>query len=204
MSARPVSLTRRLAGASVHLGWISAGVFILGFFLFADHATRAPPASLPRGEAIVVLTGDGARVPAGMQLLEQGAGERMFVTGVNPQVTDRELAALAAGAREAFDCCVDIDRAAPDTIGNAVQTARWARARGYGVLIVVTADYHMPRSLQELRAAMPEGEFIACPVTAVPGRGPWWTRPGYWRRLPPEYVKYLLANIRLWMSGPAG
>jgi uncharacterized SAM-binding protein YcdF (DUF218 family) len=203
MTARPGSLSRRIAGASVHLGWIAVGVFILGFFLFADHATRSPPRTLPDGEAIVVLTGDGARVPAGMQLLEHGVGERLFVTGVNPQVTDEELAALAAGAREAFDCCVDVDRAAADTIGNATQTARWARARGFTRIVVVTADYHMPRSLQELHAAMPEGRFIAYPVRAVSGRGPWWTRAGYWRRLPPEYVKYLLAHVRLWLIAPA-
>ena len=48
-----------------------------------------------------------------------------------------------------FDCCVDIDVAALDTVGNAVEALRWADDHGFDDLILVTSDYHMSRSLIE-------------------------------------------------------
>ena len=58
-----------------------------------------------------------------------------------------------------FDCCVDLGFTAANTLGNARETAEWARAKGYSALILVTADYHMPRARLELRAAMPEADI---------------------------------------------
>ena len=76
--------------------------------------------------------------------------------------------------------------------GNANETRAWAASRGYESLIVVTASYHMPRSLAELSLAMPGTELIPHPV--VPNNFPpsrWWLHGSVTRTLISEYFKFL-------------
>ncbi len=86
---------------------------------------------------------------------------------------------------------------AANTIGNARETAAWARAYGFRRLIVVTADYHMPRAILELRGALPEGRLQPYPVATdeLDPRRWWRTAPGA-RRMLVEYCKYLVILTR--------
>jgi uncharacterized SAM-binding protein YcdF (DUF218 family) len=169
---------------------------VAGFAVFAEHTTRrVPPDPLPRADGVVALTGaGGARLATAMALLEQGAASRLLITGVNPTTTDEDVRRIANGSQEKFDCCVDLDRAARTTVGNAREAAAWARERGYRSLILVTSDFHMPRSLLELERAegMSEVEIMPYPVRADSGR-PWWRDLTASRRLATEYVKFLAA-----------
>jgi uncharacterized SAM-binding protein YcdF (DUF218 family) len=94
-------------------------------------------------------------------------------------------------------CCIDLGRGAEDTLGNAAETAAWAREHSFTRLILVTDDYHMPRSYTELTLALPEAEIYRHPVRTR------WTDPRLWRsdlsaaaRLGGEYVKYLMIRGR--------
>jgi uncharacterized SAM-binding protein YcdF (DUF218 family) len=98
------------------------------------------------------------RLEAATKLLEDGKGQRLLISGVNREATRADVLGVTKAGKPIYDCCVDLGFAAADTIGNARETAEWAKAKGYKSLIVVTADYHMPRSMLELRAAMPEVE----------------------------------------------
>ena len=81
-----------------------------------------------------------------------------------------------------------------DTRGNARETAAWVRARGVRRVHLVTANYHMARSLLEFRRAMPEVTIVAHPVIADRVRlDDWWWRPGTASLLASEYTKYLAA-----------
>lgn len=186
---------------------IGAGValfaFLAGFAVFTERTTRhVPPDPVPRADGVVALTGGGgARLAAGVALLDAGAADRLLITGVNPSTTDEDVRRLANGDAGLFDCCVDIDRAARTTVGNAQEAAAWARAHGYASLIVVTSDFHMPRTLIELRHALGGATLHAYPVRRadIVGR-PWWRDPVAMRRLVVEYLKYLLILAR---SAPA-
>ena len=72
----------------------------------------------------------------------------------------------------------DIDHAALDTIGNAEESAKWVNSHGYGRVIVVTNNYHMPRSLVEFEA------LLARP-------GPWLAGCDFPFGLPRELVETL-------------
>ena len=72
-----------------------------------------------------------------------------------------------------------------------METAAWARARGFHCLVVVTANYHMPRSLEEFSAAMPGVTLVAYPVPEIVAARRWWLDPGAFRTLQYEYAKYL-------------
>jgi len=99
---------------------------------------------------------------------------------------------LTGLSEKEFSCCVDIDREAADTIGNARETAKWLRRKGYKSVIVVTAGYHMPRSLTELARELPEIRLHPYPVQPAPFTdAPWWLQPLKVRTLTAEYVKFL-------------
>jgi uncharacterized SAM-binding protein YcdF (DUF218 family) len=79
-------------------------------------------------------------------------------------------------------------------VGNARETAEWAKARGYSSLIIVTADYHMPRAMLELRAVLrpPQVTLQSYAVpTAILKSRQWWRSPRAARLMVVEYCKYL-------------
>ncbi len=172
-----------------------AVLWLVGLLAFGDRAARATPAPEPEvADGIVVLTGaSSARIDAAIQLLETGKGKRLLISGVNREVRPRELRDVARGAGHAYDCCVDLGFEAANTLGNARETAAWAKKHGFKSLIVVTADYHMPRSILELRAALPTMQFEPYPIaTETLDAHSWWKRGPEARRLILEYSKYLV------------
>ena len=147
----------------------------LGFVLFASVVTRMPAENNPHADGIVVLTGEGRRIAEGARLLDEGRAQRMLISGVFRRTGKKALLEISGLPEDKFDCCVDVGYNALDTVGNANETRAWAASRGYESLIVVTASYHMPRSLAELSLAMPGTELIPHPV--VPNNFPpsrWW------------------------------
>jgi uncharacterized SAM-binding protein YcdF (DUF218 family) len=173
--------------------------FVVGFWNFAERV-RGPetPPEPPQSQAIVALTGGSVeRLSTGVRLLEEQRGERLLISGVNAIVTDEELFSLLEVDPALAQCCVDLGRRADDTLGNAAETAAWARTHHFRRIILVTDDYHMPRSYAELKVALPEAEIHPYPVRTR------WTDPALWRsdlgaasRLGAEYVKYLVIRGR--------
>jgi uncharacterized SAM-binding protein YcdF (DUF218 family) len=153
--------------------------------------SEVPAAPLGPGEGVVVPTGGAARIATGFDLMAQGA-QRLLITGVHPDTT---LAALAAETGLTVDpCCIDLDHAAPDTIGNAAFAAEWAKKHQFTTIRLVTSWYHMPRSLVLFERAMPGTTIIAHPVfPANPPRDGWWQSGLAWRLVVVEYVKLLWA-----------
>ena len=191
---------------------IVALIWLVGLFAFAHRVRELTPADDPaRADAIVALTGPSSeRVNAAIRLLEQGKGQRVLISGVNREVRRRELRELTPGSSRLFNCCVDLGFEAEDTVGNAQEIAAWARAKGYDDLIVVTSDYHMPRSLVEIRGALP-GVRLTPYAVSTPSldNARWWRAAVTARRMTLEYLKYLVALgregvERLTRDRPAG
>ena len=182
-------------------GWtivLVVAAFAAGFALFSDHVSGlVTPPEPTRADAIIVLTGGHYRLDAAVDLLREGKGGRLLISGVNP-VADADDLRRATGAEQAlFDCCIDIDHAALDTIGNAAESARWAAENGFASAILVTNNYHMPRSLLEMQRADPSLRIVPYPVVNTPlGGGEWLRNPEALRVLFTEYTKYLAALTR--------
>ena len=138
------------------------------FLLFARRAAAMKPDPDLQGDAVVALTGgSGLRIAAGVQLVAEGRGKRLLISGVHPDVTMDDLIELAGGDPDVWACCVDIGHTAETTLGNGDETAAWAYENGYEELILVTSDYHMARSLLVLHAAMPDITLKPWPVRTV-------------------------------------
>ncbi|MQW05420.1 YdcF family protein [Sinorhizobium meliloti] len=172
-------------------------VFIGGFLQFADTVASLQPPATPKADAIVVLTGGFQRIDQAVDLLKLGAGKRLLISGVHPSTTRSQIRRNTQSSADLFKCCVDIGHAAIDTIGNATETSLWIRNRGYRTILVVTNNYHMPRSLLELRRARPETEFIAYPVVNSDLKTTNWLRnPLVLKAILLEYGKYSVATLR--------
>lgn len=176
---------------------VVALIWLSGLFAFAARVQQSTPAPLPPpAQGIVALTGAGSneRLAAAVGLLEDGYGERVLVSGVNRMASREDIRNVSRAVRRLYDCCVDLGFTAADTVGNARETAEWAKAMRYSSLTIVTADYHMPRAMLELRAVLGGAgvrlHSYAVPTPALKSRG-WWRSPRAARLMVVEYCKYL-------------
>jgi uncharacterized SAM-binding protein YcdF (DUF218 family) len=168
-----------------------------GFVWFVGEMPDPPARPYARTDAIVVLTGGSGRLTEGLQLLADGRAEKLFVSGVYRGVEVDELLRLARDAPQELACCIVLGYEADDTRGNARETAAWMRENGYSSLRLVTAVYHMRRSLLEFRRRLPHAEIVPHPVFPETFRQEdWWAWPGTFSLLVTEYVKYLAARLR--------
>ena len=183
---------------------VLATLFAGGFGWFANKVSHlTTPANPAKADAIIVLTGGQSRLDAAMDLLASGKGERLLISGVHPSASRRQLQAATGGDKRLFSCCVDIDRAALDTIGNAAESAKWVEQHRFGSIILVTNNYHMPRSLLEMHRLLADVEMSPYPVVNSPiDGGGWMTKPDVVRVLFTEYVKYMTALARSLVTSP--
>jgi len=179
---------------------IAALMIVWGFGLIR-FAASIPGELKDDGEAtdaIVVLTGGSGRLSTGLELLSQGRAKKLFVSGVYQSVDVTKLLELSQQAPEELRCCVEIGHSAGNTAGNATETAAWARRNGSGSLRIVTSSYHMPRSLLELRHALPGVTLVPHPIFSVNVKQDrWWAWPGTTNLIMGEYNKFLLAKLRI-------
>lgn len=194
-----LSAVRKAACAIGVGGAILGAAFLLGFAGFALSLPREEfPIPAP-AEGVVALTGGSDRVLDAATLLASGQARRMLITGVNRATRSAVIAKLLPMSRELFECCVDLGYQALDTAGNAKETRDWARARNITrTLIVVTSNYHMPRALVEISAALPNVELFPFPVVSEHiNVSDWASDLRVARFIGKEYLKYLGSLLRV-------
>ena len=212
-SSRPVFRRRRgeglrrrftrLAGAALLLLLIWLGGLIYFTTLIPDSVADPTTAT----DGIVVLTGGSERLREGFRLLADGKAKRLLISGVyhEANLTDLLREAPASLSQQLKDCCITIGYRAGNTLGNATETAEWAAANNLHSLRLVTADYHMPRSLLEFSHALPGALIIAHPVFPEDVKSKeWWLWSGAAGQVVSEYHKYLAARVRGWIDRLAG
>lgn len=193
--ARVITNLRRTMLVIIALAMLGLG---LGFAWFVGRVTGDDMTADRKAEGIVVLTGGALRINDAIELLAAGRGQRLLITGVNPTTHTAELARLTPRYGRLFGCCIDLDHSAVNTSGNAIETRRWTRERGFRSLLVVTSAYHMPRAIAELSHELPDIALIEFPVLTERERAePWWRNPTSARLVISEYLKFVYAVIRM-------
>jgi uncharacterized SAM-binding protein YcdF (DUF218 family) len=142
-------------------------------------------------DAIVVLTGGSERIETGLSLLDEGLADRLFVSGVGEQVKTGDLLPRTPSLRADVREKVTVGTAANNTPGNALETAAWARTMDVHSIRLVTAAYHMRRSLLEFHAAMPGIAIVPHAVFPANVKSDWWRWPGTASLFAREYSKFL-------------
>ena len=190
------SWIRRIFGLGFWAATIATIVGFLGFLGFVYSIDRSEQRPETRADGIVALTGGAQRIGDAIDLLAKGYAKRLLISGVNENTSRDQIARLNPGQRRLFDCCVDLDYRARNTIGNAIETRRWAEKNGFDTIIVVTSNYHMPRTLAELDHALPNLQKIPYPVAATIDPHDWWHNPATAKVLVYEYLKLLAVWVR--------
>jgi uncharacterized SAM-binding protein YcdF (DUF218 family) len=175
-----------------------------GFFWFASSIATREVALNRNADGIVVLTGGASRIADAIDLLAAGHGKRLLITGAHKTTNRKEIARLVPHHARLVACCVDLDHSALNTLGNAAETRRWVKEREFRSLIVVTSSYHMPRAMAELSHKLPEVELIPFPVVSDKLRvEPWWESLPTARLVMTEYLKFMLAKVRMQLESPS-
>jgi uncharacterized SAM-binding protein YcdF (DUF218 family) len=202
----PVAAKRRCRCGVLRAAFVVgfALAFMVGAIGFVGFLSQLRSAELKPGkkaDGIVVLTGGSSRVSDAMELLANGYGTRLLISGVHPTNGASDISRALPDSQSLITCCVDLDYSAVNTRSNAVETRRWARERNFRSLIVVTSNYHMPRAIVEMSHGMPDIELIPFVVIGDKWRDePWWTSGTTLRLLLSEYAKYLAAEARVWLA----
>jgi uncharacterized SAM-binding protein YcdF (DUF218 family) len=201
-----------LAGFARWIGFVTmtAGLVALvllglGFIWFTTQIDHDEIALNRHADGIVVLTGGAGRIPDAIELLAAERGKRLLITGVHRETRAREIARLTPLYSKYFTCCIDLDRSALNTFGNALETKRWAIEHNFTSLIVVTSNWHMPRAMAEMKHQLPLTTLIAYPVISEKAKSePWWSNVESVRLLLSEYLKYLFARARMQLDSDNG
>lgn len=180
------------AGVVVVVGWCA------GLTRFAAAIPDAVFDTDTKSDAIVVLTGGSERLTTGVSLLGEGLAKRVFVSGVHPDADTEAILRTAGLVDPSLAERIESGHGARDTAGNAEETAAWIHGHGFRSLRLVTASYHMPRSLLELRSALPDATIIPHPVfPSHVKQSRWWAWPGTAWLIIGEYNKFLWASTRI-------
>lgn len=148
-------------------------------------------------DAIVVLTGGSERLKQGLKLLIKKKAKKLFISGVYRGNDVRHLLQVQKHNPTEVLCCINLGYEATSTAGNAIESKNWINENRFKSIRLVTANYHMPRSLMLFHRIMPKIKIIPHPVfPAQFKRAKWWAWPGTAALIASEYSKYKIATIK--------
>tara|TARA_A100000171_G_C2125783_1_gene143428 strand:+ start:465 stop:1055 length:591 start_codon:yes stop_codon:yes gene_type:complete len=163
----------------------------LAVFIY-DMETFTPPR--PRkANAIVVLTGGADRLKVGVSLLKNDLGEKLLLSGVNKKVRKKDLPVTKS-------LPIDFGYQAKSTIENAYEARRWLQQESAHSFFLVTAHYHMRRSLLEFHQRLKNIDVIPYPVRPDAFKeNEWFQNLTLVTLVISEYNKYILALCRAFL-----
>ena len=170
-------------------------LWFAGFLWFLSLIPAQPNTSTPKADAIIVLTGGALRLEHGFELLGENAAPVLFISGVEDGVTFnsllrtkeyREFAGITTKEN------VILGYKARSTQGNAREIAEFVQKAHIKTLLLVTGNYHLPRSIYQIQQLLPEVVIIPEPVFPGHFASPlWWNYRDSLKLVFSEYHKYL-------------
>lgn len=123
--------------------WI---IFLFNILPKNYYSKTFPDSSYDTG--IVVLTGGKMRIERGMEILQKGYAEKMFISGVFMPSEIETKFRIEKSKKDLLDCCINFGAKAKNTIENAVEVNQWLSDNSEIIkIILITSYYHLPRSI---------------------------------------------------------
>ena len=120
----PRRLLRHAVVAALAIMFVGAAIGFVGFLSQLRGAETKP---VRNADGIVVLTGGSSRVSDAMELLADGYGKRLLISGVHPTNAVSDISRSLPDNQSLLGCCVDLDRSQhsrdSSTIGGAAANA---------------------------------------------------------------------------------
>lgn len=174
---------------TIILCWLS------GLFWFGKYINSQPINYNEKTDAIIVLTGGRNRITEGIKLLNLQLSERLFISGVSKKATIEELEKKSA-IKALYKNKIELGYKATTTVENALETAEWINNNQISTIRLVTSNYHIPRSLLELKKHTSCKNIIAHPVYSEHVAKNWWNSWGTFKLIASEYNKFAFVYIR--------
>ena len=157
------------------------------------------PAPL-NADAIVVLTGDNNRIESGLQLFANMGIKYIFISGVAPSSSLEQIVRQYENKdfylKEAAS--IELGKKATSTFGNLDETKEWIKDKQLKTIILVTSNYHMPRSYALFKKKLNIDNIIAYPTFSDKfDSNNWWRDTSAVELILTEFHKYLLCKIAL-------
>lgn len=163
-------------------------------WLATSVALATPEKKDSKTEAIIVVTGGQGRVNAGLDLLADQKAPKLFISGVNKDVSKNDILNQWNNPSGQKPCCIYLGYEAEDTKGNAAEIKEWVKRNNIASMRLVTSSYHMPRAYMEVSGALPDTKIIRHPVISDDFEA-WKGR--FWSLTFEEYHKILFNWLRL-------
>ncbi len=195
-------VVRRFLYRSCLIVLLAFSVWAAGFCWFVARVPTTVEDENSVTDAIVVLTGGRGRLLAGINLLAEGKADKLLISGVGEKSTISDLQnlseELSAVQVKPLEGRIVLGHMAYSTQTNAIEAAIWMELQHYKSLRLVTANYHIPRSMAQFEAEMPGVHIIPHPVFPASVKlGAWWKFPGSARLLVSEYTKFLAVKLAI-------
>ncbi len=138
-------------------------------------------------DAIIVLTGGSGRLEYGLELLAENKAKILFISGTGENVKPSDILrqTTAENRKKIKANNIILGHQAENTIGNAQEIKQWLEKSEYKTVILVTSNYHIPRSVLELSTLLPQLSIISAPVITSD-----------MEMIFSEYNKYLASKLR--------
>jgi uncharacterized SAM-binding protein YcdF (DUF218 family) len=158
---------------------------------------------------IVVLTGNAGRLAVGLDLMDNNINSRMLINNINSRML---ITGVAKGVkysdiiknRDSKKDRIDLGYNAQSTLGNALETALWIKERNINDIILITDNWHMPRTLLLFKASMPNREIVPYALKTVNFEFKEYLQ--FYNRtffIYEEHMKYIISHVQvlyLWLS----
>lgn len=162
---------------------ISFFLWLAGFFWFVEGVPVESDENgeIPKSDAIIALTGGMGRITTAIDVLQQNIAPKLFITGVGTDVTLPELIQQDVSPNKRkplryYRSRVELGYVARSTAGNVREANGWMVANPVKSIVLVTSNYHMPRSLYLFRQAFPQ-----LVITTKSTFGPAFRSEDWWR-----------------------
>lgn len=170
-----------------------------GLFYFVDQIPTQPTISKQKVDAAIVLTGGSKRIAHGFSRVANKLAEELFISGVNDDATPTHIVEqVKRKSRPVPANKITLGYKARTTIGNAEEVQEWIIQHNIRSIRLITANYHMPRSLHEFSLVLPHAvEVLPDPVFPKGFDITRWKEDSNSRRLVmSEYHKWLASHLR--------
>ncbi len=165
-------------------------IWFVGFIFFVNKISHYDVQNVTAAQAAIVLTGGEKRIEEGVKVLQQKLVTKLFITGVDYKVRHKKEILYIDELHKMDN--IEIGQEATTTTGNAIEARDWIIKNHIKTAKIVTANYHMPRSILEFKYRIHGIDFNAHPVFSQQlNINNWWHNKNTFILLAKEYTKYI-------------
>ena len=166
------------------------GLFYFGIKINSYHADLQT-----KTDAVIVLTGGRNRIMEGIKIINMNLADRLFISGVSNDVSLKDIE-RTHNIKVNDPLKIELGYHAANTIENASEIHNWVENNDIESIRLITSNYHIPRSIEELSAHPLSTTILIHPVYSENVSPKWWKTKGTQRLIMSEYNKFLYVYIR--------